>query len=78
MTIQEVITASESKFVEVDRVTWLMFLGNITLTEGHPLAVTHQELTAGSMAATADNVIVYRYQAKELLDLTNVKLERSP
>jgi hypothetical protein len=66
MTIQEVITARESKFVEVDRVEWLLFL-DASNPEGE-MVVIHRELTAGAMRASADTVIVYRWQAKALSD----------
>ena len=78
MTVQEVVTASDTKFVEVDRVQWLLFLGTVNPPDGHPLVETHRELTAGSMKATAETVIVYRSQAKELLELTGVKVETAP
>ena len=67
MTIQEVITASDTKFVELNRVDWLVFLG--TCKPQGELVQTHRELTNGSLAATAETVIVYRDQAKSIAGL---------
>jgi hypothetical protein len=69
MSIQEIVTAGDTKFVEVNRIEWLMFLQSVKPTS-EPLQTVHADLTAGAMKASADVVIVYRSQAKSLAGLT--------
>jgi hypothetical protein len=64
MSIPEVITASDSQFVELDRVEWVVFLKGINDPENDPEKTMVNELRCGANASPTPTVIVYRWQAK--------------
>ena len=64
MTIPEALTASDSQFVELDRVQWVVFLKGLNTPENDPEKTIVNELRLGANAAPTATVVVYRWQAK--------------